>query len=371
MRRTLAVFISLVSLACAHAAVKPVEWPELPDPPRIRFVQAFSHADDLDQSGWASTKRSVFGGSNGRALMQPMGLAISDDGKRIYIADYSLGAVMLTDLAAHTMKPFAPDEPMGKPFNVALDAEENVYVSDPLAAAAVRVFSRAGKPLMLIGNKQLERPTGIAIDRQRKLLYVSDTSRRKSDNHRVRVFDLSGKWLRDLGAQDARVGKGDEDGQWHFPTYVAVDPSNGDAYVSDSMNFRIQVFDATGKFVRKYGENGDGPGMFARLKGLAFDSHGNLYVVDGDHSNVQIFDRQFQPLMFFGGYARKLEYFDIPSGIAIDPKTNRIYVCNEYISRINVYQLLEDPKDAVPAAKVADDVAKPAEVKAVAVKQAK
>ena len=348
MRRTL-LLVSLVSLACAHATVKPVEWPDPPDPPRIRFVQAFSHSDDLDQSGWASTRRSVFGGSNGPALSQPMGLAISEDGKRIYIADYSLGAVLLVNLEAHSMQPFAADEPMGKPFNVALDAEENVYVSDPVGAAGVRVFSRAGKPLLLIGAKQLERPTGIAIDRERKLLYVSDTSKRKSENHRVRVFDLAGKWLRDLGAVEGRPDKGGADGQWHFPTYIAIDPSNGDAYVSDTMNFRLQVFDAAGKFLRKFGENGDGPGMFARLKGLAFDSHGNLYVVDGDHSNVQLFNKQFQPLMFFGGYARKLEYFDIPSGIAIDPKTNRIYVCNEYISRVNVYQLLEETKVAAPA----------------------
>jgi DNA-binding beta-propeller fold protein YncE len=55
---------------------------------------------------------------------------------------------------------------------------------------------------------------------------------------------------------------------------------------------------------------------------------------------VQLFNSRFQPLMFFGGYAQKLEYFDIPSGIAIDPRTNRIYVCNEFIARVNVYELV-------------------------------
>ena len=345
------------AFACAHAEVRPpVQWPEPPDAPRIRFVRAFRHSDDLEKSGWASVRRGIFGGSNDPSLSQPMGLAVSADGQRVYIADYSLGAVLVADFAANTMRPFAPDEPMGKAFNVALDADENVYVSDPLGGL-VRVFSRAGRVLLAIGNKQLERPTGIAVDPTRKLLYVSDTSRRKSENHRVRVFDLAGKWLRDLGAQEGRPTKGDADGQWHFPTYIAIDPTNGDAYVGDTMNFRIQVFDAAGKFVRKYGENGDGPGMFARLKGLAFDSLGNLYVVDGDHSNVQLFNKSFQALMFFGGYARKLEYFDIPSGIAIDPKTNRIYVCNEYISRVNVYELL--PEQPAAPAKVAE--AKPAE----------
>ena len=345
------------AVACAHAEVKQVVWPDPPDPPRIRFVQAFRHSDDLDRSAWASVRRSIFGGSNDPALAQPMGVAVSADGHRVYVADFALGAVLVADLEAHSMKPFASDEPMGKPFNVALDADENVYVSDEVGAV-VRVFSRTGKPLPVIGARQLERPTGVAIDREHGLLYVSDTATRKSENHRVRVFDFAGKWLRDLGAVEGRPTKGEQDGQWHFPTYIAVDPENGDVYVADTMNFRIQVFDRSGKFLRKYGENGDGPGMFARLKGLAFDSHGNLYVVDGDHSNVQLFNKQFQPLMFFGGYARKLEYFDIPSGIAIDPKTNRIYVCNEYISRVNVYELLEEKADNAPQKARSADIGK-------------
>ena len=342
MSRTSLLLLAALT-ACAHAEVKPVVWPDPPDPPRIRFVQAIRQSDDLDTSGWASVRRSIFGGSNDPALAQPMGLAVSADGKRVYVADLSLGAVLVADLDRRSMKVFASDEPMGKPFNVALDKDENVYVSDELGGV-VRVFSRKGEKLLVVGQNQLERPTGVAVDAERRLLYVADSSKRQSENHRVRVFDFGGKWLRDLGG-----GKGDGDGQWHFPTYIAVEPKSGNVFVSDTMNFRIQVFDPQGKFVRKYGENGDAPGMFARLKGLAFDSHGNLYAVDGDHSNVQLFNSQFQPLMFFGGYARKLEYFDIPSGIAIDPLKNRIYVCNEYVSRINVYDLIEQPEKSPPA----------------------
>jgi len=360
--RPLQLFVLASALACSHAPVKPVVWPDPPDPPRIRFVQAFRHTDDLDSSAWASVRRSVFGGSNDPILGQPMGVAVSADGKRLYIADYGLGAVLVADFSARELRLFAGDEPVGKAFNVALDAEENVYVSDT-NGAVVRVFSRAGQLLRSLGAQQLERPTGIAVDPRRKLLYVSDSSKRKSENHRVRVFDLGGQWLRDLGAKEGRPGKGEEDGQWYFPTYIAVDPSNGDVYVADTMNFRIQVFDASGTFKRKYGENGDAPGTFARLKGLAFDSFGNLYVVDGDHSNVQLFDKQFQPLMFFGGFARKLEYFDIPSGIAIDPLTNRIYVCNEYIARINVYELIDAKPDDVASGAKQTAAGQPADVK--------
>jgi len=280
-----------------------------------------------------------------------MGVAISDDGERLYIADFGMSHVFVANLKAKTLRLFAPDEPMGKPINVALDSVENVYVSDS-PGGMIRVFSPKGEPLKILGAKQLERPTGIAIDRQRKLLYVSDSASAKSENHRVRVFDLEGKWLRDLGAKEGQPSRGEGDGQWRFPGYVALN-RDGDVYVADTMNFRIQVFDPTGKFLRKYGEAGDGPGSFARIKGLAFDRFGNLYVVDGDHSNVQLFNKDFTLLMFFGGYARKLEYFDIPSGIAIEPKAGLIYVCNEFISRINVYELIntnaEDSASPPPA----------------------
>lgn len=326
-----------LAAACASTHVgRPVVWPDPPEKARIRFVTAFRGTVDLDNSTWAKMVRGVLGGGADPNLAQPMGLAVSDDGKRLYIADHGLGQVMVADFGERRVSAFASDEPKGKPFAVALDAKENVYVSDS-AGKQVLVFSRGGDRLRAFGGHELERPTGIAIDRARGLVYVADSASRTSDKHRVLVYDLGGKLVRQLGA--AGSSKGDGDGQFYFPTYVAVAP-DGRVLVADTLNFRVQEFDAQGKFLRKFGENGDTVGTFARMKGLALDSFGNLYVVDGGHSNVQIFNRDFAPLMFFGGYAQKLEYFDVPSGIAIDAKRNRIYVCNEFIARINVYELI-------------------------------
>ncbi len=350
-----ALGIALSTLGCApHAIGKPVVWPDPPDPPRIKFVTAFRTADDLDHTGWGRFKRALLGNSKDPGLMQPMGLALSDDGQRLYIADLGQAHVLIADFEKQSLKMFAGDETMGKPFNVALDADENVYVSDS-GGQQVIVFSKKGDRLRSIGRNQIERPTGLAIDRARRVIYVSDSSNKKSEHHRVRAFSLDGKFLFDLGSAQAGKAKGEAEGQFYFPTYLTLD-HDGNVYVADTMNFRIQVFGPDGKFIRKFGEGGDGPGFFARIKGLAFDGFGNFYVVDGDHSNVQIFNREFQALMFFGGYAQRIEYFDIPSGIAIQPKTNRIYVCNEFVSRINVYELfntkLEDSagKPSAPAA---------------------
>ena len=327
-----------ITTGCAATTIgTPVEWPDPPEKPRIRFVTAFRTADDLDTSGWAHFRRSLFGNSS-VTMGQPMGVAVSDDGKRVYVADYGLNQVVVADLERKSMRVFAPDEGMVRPFNVALGPEETVYVSDS-AGKAVFAFDRNGKRLASFGRDDLERPTGLAIDRGRGIVYVVDSARHDSPKHRVLAFDLQGHKKFELGPKDGPSGRGNGDGQFFFPSYVSVDKA-GMVYVGDTMNFRVQVFGPDGKFVRKFGEGGDGPGTFQRIKGLAFDSFGNLYAVDGGHANVQLFNKDFHVLMFFGGSAPKLEYFDVPSGIAIDPNTNRIYVCNEYLARVNVYELI-------------------------------
>ncbi len=331
MRKCL--LLLLLAVGCTHAKPKPVVWPDPPDTPRIRFVRAIRSGDDLDQSGWGKVKRVLLGNDTDTTLAQPMGLALSKDGQRLYVADQIRGHVFVVDLADNSMRPFAPEEPMGSPFTVALDGQENVYISDG-SSRSVLVFSKTGQRLAAIGLGKLVRPTGLAVDELRSLLYVADTANRDAPDHLVRVYRLDGTHVRDLGH-----GKGKEPGQFYFPVYLALDGA-GNLYVGDTMNFRVQVFSPEGEHKKSFGEAGDGPGTFNKLKGLAFDGFGNLYAVDGGHSNVQILNRDFQVLMYFGGYASKLEYFDVPSGIAVDPKRNLIYVCNEYVARINVYELI-------------------------------
>lgn len=328
--------------ACVTAAPKAdVFWPPKPEVTRVRFVTSFSSTEDLDRSSSARFWRTVLGGSRDVRVGLPMGLATSTDGQRLYIADYGLQALLVADLAAKTLTQVANFEVVGKPFAVAVDSKENLYVTDQVGKRVV-VLNAKGELLRAFGkNAGLERPCGLALDARRGLLYVSDPATLQSPNHRVVVFDLEGNLVRVVGT------KGTGDGELFFPMFVALDPE-GNLYVADTMNFRVQVFDPEGRFVRKYGEHGDGPGTFARLKGLAVDKLGILYVVDGDHATVQLFTRTFQELMYFGGYAQTLEYFGLPSGIAVNPASNRIYVADEINPRINVYELVNTTAEDLP-----------------------
>ena len=97
-------------------------------------------------------------------------------------------------------------------------------------------------------------PSGLAIDIQNRLLYVSDI---KQDQ--ILVYDAdSFKLMR-------KIGTGGKDhtlttpGDFAKPSGVAVD-KEGNLYVADTLNDRIEEFDADGQFIRSWGKNGDGPG---------------------------------------------------------------------------------------------------------------
>jgi len=343
MRTRLLGLLLLVTSGCATTWKGPeVVWPTAPETPRIRFVDSWVSVEDIDRSGWGVFKRTLLGTRGDVRFFQPMGIAISADGQRVYVADYQGVQLVKVDLQRHTMERFAPSIGFGPLFGVALDAEENVYVSDS-TQRAVLVIDQAGNLKRTLGLGELERPTGLAIDAKRQLLYVADSASVNSQKHRVHVFSLAGRKLRQLG-QD----RGNAPGQYNFPTYVAVD-ANGDVMVSDSMNFRLQRFSAEGELLRVFGEPGDAQGTFSRMKGIGYDAFGNAYVVDAGHAVVQMFNRDMQLLMWFGGRVGKLEYLELPSAIAVDRTHNRIYVCEQgSIPRINVYDLINTTeKDSV------------------------
>jgi DNA-binding beta-propeller fold protein YncE len=109
-------------------------------------------------------------------------------------------------------------------------------------------------------------------------------------------------------------------GDFARPAGLAVD-QEGNLYVADALNNRIEIFDGDGKFVSTFGKAGDGPGYFARPKGVAIDSDDHIWVVDGMQDRVQVFNHDAQLLISFGGHGLFLTVSRF-AGIATD-KTNR------------------------------------------------
>jgi sugar lactone lactonase YvrE len=114
---------------------------------------------------------------------------------------------------------------------------------------------------------------------------------------------------------------------------------DGNLYVVDGGNFRVQVFSAKGDYLRSFGKIGRQSGQFSRPKGIGVDKDGNVYVVDTAFGNFQIFNAQGQLLLAVGsrnstaGPAR----FMLPAGLAID-EDGRVYVVDQYFRKVDIFR---------------------------------
>ncbi len=195
------------------------------------------------------------------------------------------------------------------------------------------------------GSDRMQRPSGVAVDNKNRLLYVTDVLK-----NNVVVYDLdSFKYVRTIGGPPQKMGD-DSPGTFARPTNVAVGP-NGDVYISDTMNGRIQIFDADGTFISMFGKPGDGPGDFARPKGVALDSDGHIWVADADQNRVKVFDREGRLCAYFGEYGYFPGQFALPSGVTVD-KNNRVVVAEQVLNgRLQVFRYTTDAEAAVEQAK--------------------
>jgi DNA-binding beta-propeller fold protein YncE len=306
-------------------------WPAPPEPPRIEFVRSITSQDDLKaDTTFTAAMASFLTGEqipDGR-IASPAGLAISADAQRLYVADPLQHKVFTFDFAKKELRKID----VGYPTGVALDDQENVYVVDGVKKG-VSVFDRSGKLLREINDKTMVRPNGIAVDSKHDRVYVVDTGDREAPEQNVKVFDRAGKRVGAIGG-----AAGGDFGQFSYPTYVTLDPE-GNVFVADTINARVQKFDREGKFLTSIGKAGSNWGEFDKPKGVALDTFGNVYVVDTGWSNVQIFNPKGEILLFFGGRGPVPGMMKNPLSIAID-KDNRIYVGDYLNHRIGVYQLV-------------------------------
>jgi DNA-binding beta-propeller fold protein YncE len=253
--------------------------------------------------------------------------------------------VHIFDFANHKYK-FIERKEKGKdamlaPQGVALDAQDNIYVTDS-EAGKIFVFDAGGKYRRALGSLKggegyFKRPTGIAVDSAAQRIYVTDTLRDK-----IYVLDMQGHVLQTIGKH------GSGSGEFYFPTELHLD--NNNLLVVDAMNFRVQWFGRNGSVEGEMGKIGDSPGQMFRPKGVAVDSEDHLYIVDGLSGMVQVFDRQGRLLYFFGKRGTRLGEFQLPSGLFINhddrDHDDRVFVVDSFNRRVQVFRYHGLPKQA-------------------------
>ncbi len=115
------------------------------------------------------------------------------------------------------------------------------------------------------------------------------------------------------------LGGNKENEDFFDPCDFTID-EEGQIYILDSGNGRIQVFSPKGEFLFSYGHFGQGPGEFSkrasRLKSL---EDGNLYLIDNYQHRITIFSKK-------GEYLKSFKTYSTYDDIILKDKT--YYLCN-------------------------------------------
>jgi hypothetical protein len=137
--------------------------------------------------------------------------------------------------------------------SVKVDAEDNIWVADKGSDMVVK-FNPEGRVVMVFGRKQEASDEGTGP------------------------------------VKHARPPLPPVDGYFRQVTDVAWDAA-GNAYISDGyINSRVAKVDKNGNWIKSWGEPGDGPGQFNVPHSIAVDAQGNVYVADRGNRRIQVFD---------------------------------------------------------------------------------
>lgn len=338
-KHTVLLALLLLGAACAPKSYRleaDLVYPPPPETPRIRYLETF-YGDVYFAGDWADgVVSSLVGDDTYTLLFKPYGVTADDRGN-VYVSD-GPGYIMVLDREKQAVRLIA-NAGQAKLMNAGGLAFHNgrreLYACD-MARKAVMVIDPERNTLLRMYAGAFSKPVAVALDEVNDRLAVADIKR-----HTVVIMNAkTGQVLTTVGSI------GTEEGSLYYPIAVAFD-GDGNLYVSDEMNFRVQKFDPDGEHVATFGSIGVGLGQFSRPKGIGIDSDGHLYVVDAAFGNVQIFDAESgNLLLFFGQNGGGPGEFSLPHGLFIDAQ-DRIYVVDQINRRVQVFQYLR--KDAAGA----------------------
>lgn len=238
------------------------------------------------------------------------------------------------ELTQHWGKKGSGPGQLNDPTGIAVTNTE-IFVSDA-RNGRIQVFDHEGQFKREFGTAgdgigDLGRPMNLTIHDEK--LYVPEYM-----NDRIQVFSLAGESLEIIG------GPGEGPGQFNAPGGLAV-ADNGDLFVSDFYNHRVQHLRADGSFVKQWGTTGvtgKGAGEFTYPTDVALAENGALYVADGYGNRVQAFDtegdflRKWSGPFALGIYGPFKGWLTTATSIAIGPEGN-VFVADFYNDRIQKY----------------------------------
>lgn len=321
-----------LTTACAPVTER-FFWPPPPAQPEVEFIGVYASTEDM-LTGFSKTLYD-FSGGTGQRIIQPTAVAADGHGK-VYASDSEFNRVGLFDFVKKSYADYIT-EGLKAPFGLDLDSKGNLYVVER-KGGAVKVYSPEKSLLFSFGQGELGEPIRIAVDEEHGRIYVSDLK-----DHQVKVFTLDGKFIQAIGGE--KGVRSETDGEFNRPNDLVVDRA-GNLYVCDQLNARIQIFDPSGAFVRKFGIRGDQLVNFEAPMGIAIDNSNRLWIADLRKGALLTYNNTPDPQYLFPTYgpSETLGRYNLksPIDVFID-KNSRIYVADSLGHRISVWQILDEP----------------------------
>lgn len=169
---------------------------------------------------------------------------------------------------------------VGEASAVALNSKGHIFLfqrAEPMLAE----YDENGSYLRSLGSGLFTHPHGLRIDNDDDLWTTDDGS------HLVLKLSSAGRVLLVLGRKNVAA---ESDWLFNQPTDVAFG-KNGEIYVSDGYgNSRVVKFGRDGNFLKAWGKYGTGPGEFNLPHSVAVGAQGNVYVGDRENQRIEIFD---------------------------------------------------------------------------------
>ena len=138
------------------------------------------------------------------------------------------------------------------------------------------------------GDGMFKYPLGVAVSDGDEIVVADQL------NYRVQVFDSNGTFLKCFG------DKGENDGEFNYPAGIAINKDR-QIFVTDRYNHRIQIFSWEGRHLGSFGGQGSLDSQLFKPWGLSLDSTGNVIVADTGNKLIKIFTPDGRFVMKIGG----------------------------------------------------------------------
>jgi len=152
----------------------------------------------------------------------------------------------------------------------------------------------------------------------------------------------NGLKMRIVFEEDLSIGEIEGDDNYMFGGNILFNTDeDGNFYVSDYDNHRIQKYDPEGKYLLTIGQEGQGPGDFRNLSVPRFDIDKNIYITDGSNRRISFFNRKGE---FLRQIPLKKRYNDVyinSKGFFVANNWNLIQEDNVTI-QTSIYALFDD-----------------------------